>query len=68
MVFCLVDLDIFTMCWVLQLSFVAPFADNSVHGFGVESHVVGEVGVGFAVELVREGFKELRVDCLALCG
>ena len=68
MVFCLVDLGIFAVRDVLQFAVVAPFADNSVHGFGVESHVVGEVGVGFAVELVREGFKELRVDWLALCG
>ncbi len=26
----------------------------------------GDVGVGLAVEVVREGFKELVVDCLAL--
>lgn len=58
----LVYLDIFAVRDVLQLAVVAPFADDSVHGFGVESQVGGDVGVGLAVEVVREGFKELVVD------
>ena len=66
MVFCLIDLDIFAVRDVLQFAVVAPFANDSVHGFGVESHVGGEVCVGLAVELVGQGFKELRVDRLSL--
>ena len=66
MVFCLVALYVFTMCWILQLAFVTPFADDSVHGFRIESHLGGEVGVGLAVEVVWQGLKELQVDGLTL--
>lgn len=54
------------MCDVFESAFFAPFADGSVDGFGVESHLGGEVCVGLAVEFVGEGFKELVVDVLAL--
>ena len=66
MVFCLIDLDIFAVRDVLQFAVVAPFADDSVHGLGVKTHLGCKFCVGLAVELVGQGFKELRVDRLTL--
>ena len=44
---------------VLQLAGVAPAADDAVGGAWIDAEGGGDLGVGLAVELGREGFEEL---------
>ena len=76
LVFCLqifstMCFTVFPMANVLQFAFLAPFADEAVHGVLIEPDLYGCRQICLAVEIVRHGCEELLVHSVpggAFCG
>ena len=59
------------MADVLQFAFLAPFADEAVHGVLIESDLYGCRQICLAVEIVRQGCEEVLMHSVpggAFCG